>query len=59
MAFKEHQRLLHKNTHLLFGALDMGGSSKQISFVLQNYNKENNENKNEECQPDWMVTMSG
>lgn len=57
VAFRTHQRLSHENTNISFGALDMGGASKQIAFNLKNYNPQNDSNDN--CKPDWSIQLSG
>jgi hypothetical protein len=69
IAFKTHQYHdhIHDDSVKYFGALDMGGASKQIAFIILNETTlgrvpnsiVNNESKLSTCAADWIVNFPG
>jgi Golgi nucleoside diphosphatase len=52
IAFKIHQTIFSAPQMKYFGALDMGGASKQIAFILR-------EESSEQCTADWRLRSQG
>lgn len=55
IAFKIHQSLFAQPQNKYFGALDMGGASKQIAFILRDDVKSNHHS----CRGDWVLQNQG
>jgi hypothetical protein len=61
IAFKMHQNLVSAPQTKFIGALDMGGASKQIAFILRedHCHEETRENCHDSCRGDWMLNTPG
>jgi Golgi nucleoside diphosphatase len=60
IAFKAHQNHLSAPQTRFIGALDMGGASKQIAFILRDkYCEQNGEICRDSCRGDWMLNIPG
>lgn len=58
IAFKIHQSLFSSPESTYFGALDMGGASKQIAFILRNDIDVGTMNQIQ-CKADWFLRFQG
>jgi Golgi nucleoside diphosphatase len=61
IAFKIHQTIFSAPQMKYFGALDMGGASKQIAFILreESCSNENSDECSKKCKADWMLRSQG
>lgn len=61
IAFKIHQTIFSAPQMKYFGALDMGGASKQIAFILREESCQigNSDGCSEQCKADWMLRSQG